>query len=317
MGTRPLRIGTRGSALALRQAEWVAAELRRLHPDVRPELVVIKTRGDRILDAPLSKVGGKGLFVKEIESALLSAEIDLAVHSLKDVPAERTPGLLIAAFSERVDPRDVLISRHGRGLRDLRQGTIIGTSSLRRTAQLKHFRPDLRTVPLRGNVDTRLRKLHVGEVDAIVLAGAGLIRLGREDAVTEWLELDVCVPAAGQGILGIETRENDPDTRGLVAPLDSPVSRACAQAERRVTAALGGSCQVPIGALAEVHENELRLVAVVSDLEGQRLLRASAEGCAAQPEAVAHTVIAELRDLGAEELLAEMLEPDAKGGHPT
>lgn len=317
MGTDPVRIGTRGSALALRQAEWVAAELQRLNPDVRTELVIIKTRGDKIVDAPLSKVGGKGLFVKEIESALLSAEIDLAVHSLKDVPAERTPGLAMAAFPERVDSRDVLISRRGKGLRDLRRGSVIGTSSLRRTAQLKHIRPDLRIVPLRGNVDTRLRKLHAGEADAIVLAAAGLIRLGREAVVTEWLEPDVCLPAAGQGILGIETREDDESTRALVAPLDSPASRACAQAERRVTAALGGSCQVPIGALAEVCEEELRLVAVVSDLEGQRLLRASAEGYAEEPEAVADAVIEELRDLGAERLLSEILGSDPQPPNTT
>jgi hydroxymethylbilane synthase len=294
----PLRLGTRGSALALAQSQWVAGELRRLHPRLEVELVTITTRGDRILDRALSQVGGKGLFVTEIENALLASEIDLAVHSLKDVPTEQPPGLTLVAFPQRVDPRDVLVSREKKRLGDLRPGAVIATSSLRRTAQLRHARPDLQFVPIRGNVDTRVRKMQLGQADAVVLAAAGLIRLGRTKWIAEHLDPEVCLPAAGQGILCLEARAGDGATLDLLAPFDCQASRLCAGAERYVVGALGGSCQVPIGVLAEMRGEGLTVRAVVADVQGERVLRASGES----PEAV----VARLREMGADELLAEM-----------
>jgi len=299
-----LTIGTRGSALALRQSEWVAGELRRLHPGLDVELLIIRTRGDRIIDRPLTEVGGKGLFVKEIESALLSGDVDLAVHSLKDVPTETPPGLALAAFPPREDPRDVLVCRGAAGLAALPPGARVATSSLRRIAQLRHVRRDLVFVPIRGNVDTRLRKLHEGEADAVVLAGAGLVRLGLTSVITEWLSPGVCVPAAGQGILCLETRDDDPTTRALVAPLDSPASRACAEAERGVVAALQGGCDIPLGVLGGVRESVLHLIAALADLQGSRLIRAEGEGSLGDSSAVGEDVARRLRDLGAEQTIA-------------
>jgi len=291
-----LRLGTRGSALAIAQSGWIAAKLRRLHPGLAIEFVTITTKGDRVLDRALSQVGGKGLFVTEIENALLAGQIDLAVHSLKDVPTEQPPGLLLAAFPPREDPRDVLVSRNDRRLADLPAGAVIATSSLRRTAQLRHARPDLQFTPIRGNVDTRIRKMRLGQADAVVLAAAGLIRLGHTEWIAEYLDPDVCLPAAGQGILCLETREGDQSTMNLLWAIDSLASRLCAEAERHVIAALGGSCQVPIGALAEVTDGGLDVRAMVADVQGERLLRASGD----TPEAV----VAQLRAMGADELLA-------------
>ena len=302
-----LTIGTRGSALALWQSNWVAGELARLHTGTETQLLTIKTRGDKILDVSLAKVGGKGLFVTEIENALLSGEADLAVHSLKDVPTEQPEGLCLAAFPERGDPMDALVSREGLPLRGLPQGATIGTSSLRRVAQLKHARPDLQFAPLRGNVDTRLRKLAEGEADAIILAAAGLKRLGRQDAITERLSPEVCLPAAGQGIVCIECRSDDDRTRTLLAALDSPASRVSAAAERHVIAALEGSCQVPIGAFSEIEGDALTVRAVVADLEGKRLVRAEATGRVTAPEEAAEAAVARLKEQGAEEILAGVL----------
>jgi hydroxymethylbilane synthase len=306
---RALRIGTRGSALALRQSEWVAGELRRLHPDLGVELLIIKTRGDQIIDRPLTEVGGKGLFVKEIESALLSRHVDLAVHSLKDVPTETPSGLALAAFPPREDPRDVLVCREAAGLAALLPGARVATSSLRRMAQLRHARPDLAFVPLRGNVDTRLRKLREGQADAVVLAGAGLIRLGLTSLITEWLTPAVCVPAAGQGILCLETRADDVTTRALLAPLDSPASRACAAAERQVVAALQGGCEIPLGVLAEVRDFALHLVAALGDVRGERLIWAEAEGPLDHPAVAAEVLAGRLRELGAEQIVARCQNP--------
>ena len=294
-----LRLGTRGSALALAQSRWVARELTVLHPDLHVDFVTITTQGDRILDRALSQVGGKGLFVTEIEAALLAGEIDLAVHSLKDVPTEQPEGLALAAFPPREDPRDVLVSRDSRKLADLPSGAVIATSSLRRTAQLRHARPDLQFVPIRGNVDTRVRKMRLGQADAVVLAAAGLIRLGRAEWIADTLDPEVCLPAAGQGILCVEARAEDAGARALLAAFDSAASRRCADAERHVVHALGGSCQVPIGVLAELQDDRLTIRAMVADIEGRRVLRASGE----TPE----VVVERLRDQGAEELLAECL----------
>ncbi len=319
-----LRIGTRGSALALRQSEWVAGELRRLHAGLEVQLVIINTRGDRIIDRSLTQVGGKGLFVKEIESALLAGEVDLAVHSLKDVPTDTPPALALAAFPPREDPRDVLVCRRAGssappekgggavrsslssslGLASLPADATVGTSSLRRVAQLKHVRPDLRFVPLRGNVDTRLRKLDEDQADAVVLAGAGLLRLGLTPVITEWLSPDLCVPAAGQGILCVETRQDDAPTRALLDSLDSPVSRACAETERRVVAALQAACEIPLGVLAEVRDCRLHVVAALAEVDGSRVIRVKAEGSVDEPVSAANGVVARLLELGAGEIMA-------------
>ncbi len=301
---RRLIIGTRGSALALRQSEWVASELRRLHDGLDVQLIIIKTRGDKIIDRPLTEVGGKGLFVKEIEAALLSGDVDLAVHSLKDMPTEVPEGLALVAFPPREDPCDVLVCRQATGLADLPPGAKVATSSLRRMAQIKHLRPDLTFVPIRGNVDTRLRKLREGEADAIILAGAGLIRLGLAEVITEWLSVSQCVPAAGQGILCLEARAADADTRALAAPLDSPPSRVCAEGERAVVAALEGGCEIPLGVLAEVRGAELHLTAALAALDGSQVLRAEATGGVDDALALANEVVTRLRELGAEALIA-------------
>jgi len=294
-----LRLGSRGSALAVSQARWVSRELTALHPDLHVDFVTITTTGDRILDRALSQVGGKGLFVTEIETALLAGEIDFAVHSLKDVPTEQPEGLMLAAFPPREDPRDVLVSRNNRKLADLGPGAVIATGSLRRTAQLRHARPDLKFVPIRGNVDTRVRKMRLGQADAVVLAAAGLKRLGRAEWIADTLDPELCLPAAGQGILCLEARADDSATRDLLAALDCATSRQCGDAERAVVAALNGSCQVPLGVLAEAVEGNLTIRAMVADLQGERLIRASGE--------TPQSVVGQLRNLGADALLAECL----------
>ncbi|MGQ9733045.1 MAG: hydroxymethylbilane synthase [Candidatus Zipacnadales bacterium] len=304
----PFRLGTRGSPLALAQATWVATQLRRLHPGLSVELIPITTRGDRLLDRALGQVGGKGLFVTEIETVLLAGKIDLAVHSLKDVPSEQPEGLCLAAFPERADPRDVLLSREGHTLRDLPPAALVGTSSLRRTAQLRHLRPDLRFTPFRGNVDTRLRKLQAGAVDALVLAAAGLLRLGYADLITAYLDPEACVPAAGQGILCLQARVDDWATLNLLRPLDCPASRACAVAERHVIAALAGSCQLPLGALATAAGETLRLTVMVSDLSGENLLRISTSGAVTEPQALAEEAVSRLREEGVDRLLGALAQ---------
>ena len=232
------------------QTEHVAAELRRRYPDLAPVLVKIKTSGDKFADVPLSRVGGKGLFIKEIEEALQDDQVDLAVHSMKDVPTEIAEGLTIAAVLERKDPSDALISRHGKKLKALPAGARIGTSSLRRQAQLLNFRPDLMVVPLRGNLDTRLRKLGTESLDAVVVATAGVYRLGRQDEITEILPPEISLPAAGQGALGLEIRKEDHKVHDVVAPLNHRQSALAVLAERAFLARLGGGCQVPIAAYA-------------------------------------------------------------------
>jgi hydroxymethylbilane synthase len=252
-----LRIGTRGSALALWQAEWVKAQLLAAHEELAVELLVIKTTGDKILDVPLAKVGGKGLFVKEIEEALLDGRADLAVHSVKDMPAELPEGLHLAVMPPREDPRDALISRNGAGLQALPHGARVGTSSLRRAAQLLHLRPDLRIETLRGNVDTRLRKLESEGFDAIVLAAAGLKRMELSHVVSEYLEPERILPAVGQGALGIETRTGDGFTNEMVASLAHQQTMTIVRAERAFLKRLEGGCQVPIGAHATMEGETL------------------------------------------------------------
>lgn len=303
-----LRIGTRGSALALWQAEWVKAQLLAAHEELAVELLVIKTTGDKILDVPLAKVGGKGLFVKEIEEALLDGKADLAVHSVKDMPAELPEGLHLAVMPPREDPRDALISRNGAGLEALPHGARVGTSSLRRAAQLLHLRPDLRIETLRGNVDTRLRKLESEGFDAIVLAAAGLKRMELSHVVSEYLEPERMLPAVGQGALGIETRTGDAFTNEMVASLAHPETMTIVRAERAFLKRLEGGCQVPIGAHATMEGETLILTGMVADLEGVRLIRKELRGDAKQPEVVGERLAEVILESGGAEILAEFYD---------
>ncbi len=282
-----LIIGSRGSALALRQAEIVRVRLAAQNPQLSLTVKIIKTSGDRLTDHPLTAFGGKGLFIKELEEALLAREIDLAVHSLKDMPVEIPAGLCLAAVLEREDPRDALITRTGHGtVRALPEGARVGTSSVRRAAQLRALRPDLDIRPLRGNVDTRLRKLDEGHYDAIVLAAAGLVRLGLEHRIVERIPTDVLIPAIGQGVIAIETRADDEEVNALVAPLDHPPTRSAVEAERAFLRRLGGGCHVPIAAHAEIlAEDSTRLIlrGMIARADGTRLLRAHVIGPLAEP----------------------------------
>jgi hydroxymethylbilane synthase len=301
-----LRIGTRGSALALWQAEWVKSHLLAGQEELVVELVVIKTTGDKILDVPLAKVGGKGLFVKEIEEALLDGRADLAVHSVKDMPAELPKGLHLAAMPPREDPRDALISKNGAGLDKLPQGARVGTSSLRRAAQLLHLRPDLRIETLRGNVDTRLRKLESEGLDAVVLAAAGLKRMELNQVISEYLEPERVLPAVGQGALGIETRTDDGFTNEMVESLVHQETVTTVRAERAFLKRLEGGCQVPIGAYATLEGETLNLTGMVADLTGVRLIRKEMRGDARQPEVVGERLAEVVLESGGGEILSEI-----------
>jgi hydroxymethylbilane synthase len=276
-----LRIGSRGSQLALWQANHISALLRARGHDV--EIQIIHTTGDKITDVPLAQVGakggsGKGIFTKEIEEALAAGAVDLAVHSLKDLPTTLAPGFKLAAITEREDARDAFCSREYAKIEDLPTNARVGTSSLRRQAQLKAIRPDLDIHPLRGNVDTRLRKLDQGDYDAIILAAAGLKRLGKTELVKQILPVEIMCPAAGQGALGIEIREGDAGTRNLLAFLNDTNARAATECERALLNRMGGGCQVPIGAFAEMKNGRLHLESVVADPDGSKVLRDSRDG---------------------------------------
>ena len=271
-----LRIGSRGSQLALWQADHVSALLRERGHEV--ELEIIKTTGDKITDVALAKVGTKGMFTKEIEEALAAGQVDLAVHSLKDLPTEVPSGFEIAAITKRENPQDVFCSRKYASIAELPHGARVGTSSLRRQAQLKALRPDIEIHSLRGNVDTRLRKLEAGEFDAVILAAAGLNRLGKTELIRQVIPTDVMCPAAGQGALAIEIRAGDSTTRQCVVFLDDAAARATTTCERALLNKLGGGCQVPIGALAEVRGQGLRLDAIVADPDGSQVIRESRDG---------------------------------------
>lgn len=284
---RRIVVGTRRSALAMTQTQWVIERLKALGTGHAFAVQPIVTKGDRILDVTLSKIGGKGLFVKEIEQALLDGEADLAVHSLKDLPAELPDGLVIAAVPPREDPRDALISRDGRRFEELPAGAVVGTSSLRRAAQLRAWRPDLRVVPLRGNVDTRLKRLEAGDFDAIVLAAAGLARMGWLNRVTEFLPPERVIPAVGQGALAVECRADDDEVLALVARLNDCDTERAVRAERAFLHRLNGGCQVPLGAHAVVEGDRVRLTGFVGAPDGSRLIVETADGTEAEEVGVA------------------------------
>jgi hydroxymethylbilane synthase len=297
-----LRIGSRGSQLALWQANYISALLREYGHQV--ELEVIKTTGDKITDVALAKVGTKGMFTKEIEEALAVGRVDLAVHSLKDLPTELSPAFEIAAITERENPRDVLCARKHSSIDELPQGARVGTSSLRRQAQLKALRPDLDIHPLRGNVDTRLRKLEAGEYAAVILAAAGLNRLGKTELIRQVIPAEVMCPAAGQGALAIEIRAGDTATRDCLKFLDDAAARATTTCERALLNKLGGGCQVPIGALAEMRDGTLRLYAIVAPPDGSKILRESKEG--KDPVKLGNEVGEALLRRGGDVILAEV-----------
>jgi hydroxymethylbilane synthase len=277
-------VGSRSSALALVQAESVAAALRALYPQRVFRILHIRTEGDRVLSRPLVEIGGKGVFVKEIEDALLAHDVDLAVHSCKDLPTAQPAGLTIGAFLARADPRDVLVARQGRPLAELPGGARVGTGSLRRVAQLRALRPDLVLADIRGNVDTRLRKLDEGQYDAIVLAAAGLSRLGLDGRVSEYFDPQVVLPAPGQGALALELRVDDEEVLELISALDHPATRQAAGAERAFLRGLGGGCDVPIGAYAWPDGDELALRGMLATQDGSQPFYAEGRGPAAEPE---------------------------------
>jgi len=300
-----VRIGSRGSALALAQSNWVKQQIEAHYPDLQVELSIIKTSGDRFSDRPISALGGKGVFTKEIEDALLNQSIDLAVHSMKDLPTELPAGLMIAAVPAREDARDVLVTRSGLKLADLAPSARIATGSLRRQAQLLHHRGDLVVVPIRGNVDTRLRKLDEGEADALIMAAAGLIRIGRAERIGEILPDEICVSAVAQGALAIETR-GDATVRQLLSFLHNATSEAETRAERALLRSLSGGCQVPIGARARVDGNALNMIAVVASPDGISLCRAQLTGEAQEGEQLGARLADELRRQGADKILARV-----------
>ncbi len=302
----PLRIATRKSQLALWQAEHVSALLRAAHPGLVVELVPITTQGDRIQDRSLAAIGGKGLFIKELEVALEERRADIAVHSMKDVPGDLPGGLTIAVVLQRADPLDALVTSKAARLEDLPRGARVGSSSLRRQAQLLSARPDLRIEPLRGNVDTRLRKLDAGEMDAIVLACAGLVRLGLESRIAARLDPRISLPAVSQGVIGIECRTADSHTRGLLNVLDHSATRIAMDAERAFAHRLGGSCQSPIAAHAKIDGDRLTLDGLVAEPDGSRILRDAISGTVHEPADLGRRLAERILDHGAGPLLERL-----------
>ena len=299
---RRIRVGTRGSTLALAQSTWLQEQLSRHDGTLEVELVVIKTSGDRFVDKAVSAIGGKGVFTKEIEEALLRGEIDLAVHSMKDLPAELPAGLTIAAIPKREDARDVLVTRETGTLSKLPAGAKVGTGSLRRRAQILHHRADLSMVPIRGNVDTRLRKLDDGAVDALIMAAAGLKRIGRKERITEYLPDEICVSAVAQGALGIESRE-DGWALELVTYLHDAGTGVEIDAERSLLKRLGGSCDIPIGARARMEAEQLKMIGVVASADGKALCRGEVTGSLSDAVALGRRLAEQLLKDGADRLL--------------
>ncbi len=300
---KTLKIATRQSPLALWQANYVKDRLQQQYPDLTVELVPMVTKGDVILDSPLAKIGGKGLFVKELENALLNKEADIAVHSMKDVPMQFPEGLGLAVICQREDPRDAFVSHSYRTFAELPQGAVVGTSSLRRQCQLKALRPDLDIRSLRGNVGTRLSKLDNGDYDAIILASAGLIRLGLADRIASFIDVEQSLPAAGQGAVGIECRTDDMQVQALLAPLADAETTYCVRAERAMNNHLQGGCQVPIGGYAVLQQGQLDLRALVGDLDGSRIIRAEGKSPVENAEALGVQIAEQLLAQGADKIL--------------
>jgi len=301
-----LRVGTRGSKLALAQTDWVISKLKSLYPNLEVEKVIIKTTGDKILDSPLSKIGGKGLFVKEIEEALLRGEIDFAVHSMKDVPSQIPKGLEVSIIPERESPFDVWVSKFD-GIMSLPTSAKVGTSSLRRSVQIKRLRKDLEVLTLRGNVDTRLRKLNEGLYDGIILAEAGLKRLGIKVEYKRF-SLEEMIPAVGQGALGIEIRSEDKELKEiLLKALHSPETALCVAAERAFLRIMEGGCQVPLGAYAYLKDGELFIIGFISDLQAERFYREAMQGPSHEANKLGEALAKRLLDLGGRDILKELI----------
>lgn len=307
MASHIIRIATRQSPLAVWQAEYVADLLQQLFPQVSIELVKMVTRGDKILDAPLAKVGGKGLFVKELEQGMLDKIADIAVHSMKDVPVEFPEGLHLAAILSREDPSDAFVSNHYPSLEALPANARIGTSSLRRQCQIQARFPQAEILPLRGNVNTRLAKLDAGDYDAIILASAGLKRLGMQQRIAQTLPSDVSLPAIGQGAIGIECRQDDVMINQMLQALHDIETGICVRAERAMNARLNGGCQVPIAGFAQLREGKLRMQGLVGSPDGKQIFRVQGEGTPEQPEALGTSLAEELLAAGAGQVLAELL----------
>jgi len=303
MFEKTLKIATRQSPLALWQANYVKDSLQQLYPDLTVELVLMVTKGDVILDSPLAKIGGKGLFVKELENALLNKEADIAVHSMKDVPMQFPEGLGLAVICKREDPRDAFVSNSYRTFAELPQGAVVGTSSLRRQCQLKALRPDLDIRSLRGNVGTRLSKLDNGDYDAIILASAGLIRLGLADRIASFIEVEQSLPAAGQGAVGIECRTDDVQVQKLLAPLADAETTCCVLAERAMNNHLQGGCQVPIGGYAVLQQEQLYLRALVGDVDGSQIIRAEGKSAVENADVLGVQIAEQLLAQGADKIL--------------
>ncbi len=308
MKKRKIVIGSRGSQLALVQSEWVLEELRKSFRDYQFELIKIKTQGDKILDVPLAKIGDKGLFTKELESALLSREIDLAVHSMKDVPTRLPEGLILSTTTERENPQDAFVSNKFASIEDLPQGAVVGTSSLRRIAQIRAKRPDLVIKDLRGNLNTRMARLDAGEFDAIILAAAGLTRLGWKDRIRSIIPTSFSLPAVGQGALAIEVRQEDAELQQMLSILHHRETHGAVLAERALLRELEGGCQVPIGALGQVQGSRLKLEGLVADLDGKQIFRDQLEGPVEEAESLGLKMADRLKKMGADKVLREIFE---------
>jgi len=306
MSTQRIRIATRKSPLALWQAEHVQKLLQHTHPRLEVELLTMSTQGDKIIDTPLAKIGGKGLFVKELEQGLLDGDADIAVHSMKDVPVELPSGLHLAVVLEREEPRDAFVSNHYKYFEDLPEGARVGTASLRRQCQLAALRPDLEIINLRGNVGTRLNKLDDGHYDAIILASAGLIRLGLEHRIAQKIPVDICLPAIGQGVIGIECRSDDRTINELIVVLGHDQTQVCITAERALNKRLEGGCQVPIGGYAELSGNTLHMRGLVGRPDGRMIIHAEKSGTPQQAQEIGTALADELLAKGADSILNEV-----------
>lgn len=308
MQPRKIKIGSRGSPLALWQANWIKAQLETDNPEIPVEIVIIKTSGDIIQDVPLAKIGGKGLFVKEIEEALLRKEIDFAVHSMKDMPIKFPYGLCIASVTKRENPFDALISKDNIKLDDLPKGARIGTGSLRRISQLLRYRPDLDLVPLRGNLDTRIKKIETEGLDGIILAAAGLIRMGWKDKISEIISPEVLLPAMGQGAVGIEARKNDVDNQVLLADMDDENTHLSLDAERAIVTRLEGGCNVPIGAFATIDDDEMTIKGLVASLDGKTVYQKELKGVKTNAIKMGMEVGDALLEMGGDKIMKDIHE---------